>query len=60
MRHIPANPAAELALPKYENRLAVWNLREEDVQRRSRPILDRPITAPSTCAGLRVSEACDL
>ena len=33
MRYIPINPAAELALPRYENRLAERILPEEDVQR---------------------------
>src|SRR5215831_3670874 len=33
MRHIPSNPAAEMALPRYEVRLAERILNEEDVQR---------------------------
>jgi site-specific recombinase XerD len=33
MRHIPANPAAELTLPRYEIRLAERILGEDDVRR---------------------------
>src|SRR5713226_8472779 len=33
MRYLPANPAAELPLPRYENRLAERILGEDDVRR---------------------------
>jgi integrase/recombinase XerD len=63
MRYLPANPAAELVLPRYENRLAERVLSEEDVQRllaaeaepRGRILLNLLYLA-----GLRVSEACNL
>jgi len=62
-RYLPANPAAELSLPRYENRLAERVLSEEDVQRllaaeaepRCRILLNLLYIA-----GLRVSEACNL
>jgi len=43
MRHLPANPALELALPAYENRLAERIVGEEDVQRPS-PASREPAT----------------
>jgi integrase/recombinase XerD len=63
MRHLPENPALELALPAYENRLAERIVGEEDLQRiiagepgtRNRILLNLLYTA-----GLRVSEACQL
>ena len=63
MRYLPANPAAELSLPRYENRLAERVLSEEDVfrllaaeaQPRCRIMLNLLYLA-----GLRVSEACNL
>ena len=63
MRYLAANPAAELVLPRYENRLAERVLSEEDIQRllaaegapRCRILLNLLYLA-----GLRVSEACSL
>jgi len=63
MRHLAENPALELALPAYENRLAERIVGEEDVRRivagepgtRNRILLNLLYTA-----GLRVSEACQL
>jgi integrase/recombinase XerD len=63
VRHLAENPALELALPSYENRLAERIVGEEDVQRivagepgmRNRILLNLLYTA-----GLRVSEACQL
>jgi integrase/recombinase XerD len=62
-RHLSANPAQELALPAYENRLSERIVAEEDVRRmiageqkpRNRILLNLLYTA-----GLRVSEACQL
>src|SRR5262249_14906733 len=63
MRHIPSNPAAEMALPRFEVRLAARILSEEDVQRilvaQQRP-RDRILLQLLYGAGLRVSEACHL
>jgi integrase/recombinase XerD len=63
MRYIPANPSAELVLPRYECRLAERILPEEDVQ-----LMLAAEASPRDCillqvlytAGLRVSEACGL
>jgi integrase/recombinase XerD len=63
LRHISTNPAAELALPHYENRLAERVLSEGDVQRlltaEGEP-RDRILLNLLYFAGLRVSEACGL
>jgi integrase/recombinase XerD len=63
MRCLPVNPAAELALPSYENRLAERILAEEDVQRiigtKTEP-RDHVLLNLLYVAGLRVSEACGL
>ena len=63
MRYIPVNPAAELALPSYENRLAERILAEEDVHRilaaKAEP-RDHILLNLLYVAGLRVSEACGL
>ncbi|HYW48246.1 MAG TPA: tyrosine-type recombinase/integrase [Bryobacteraceae bacterium] len=63
MRSIPVNPAAELALPRYENRLAERVMSEEDVQRllsaETHP-RDHILLNLLYFAGLRVSEACSL
>jgi integrase/recombinase XerD len=63
MRHIPVNPAAELALPSYENRLAERILDEEDVHRIIAANVeprDHVLLNILYGAGLRVSEACGL
>jgi integrase/recombinase XerD len=63
MRYIPANPAAELALPVYESRLAERIVSEEDVRRLLAADLaprDRILLELLYTAGLRVSEACRL
>jgi integrase/recombinase XerD len=61
--HLSSNPASELALPAYENRLAERIMTVEDVQR----MLTAEIHARNRIlhillhvAGLRVSEACRL
>jgi len=63
MRFIPVNPAAELPLPRYENRLAERVLSEGDVHRllsgEAQP-RDRTLLNLLYFAGLRVSEACSL
>src|SRR5712691_10603131 len=62
-RYLAVNPAAELALPAYENRLAERILAEEDVQRmlaaETEP-RDRILLRLLYAAGLRVSEVCHL
>jgi integrase/recombinase XerD len=63
MLYISANPAAELALPIYENRLAERILGEEDVHQllaaEASP-RDQILVSLLYAAGLRVSEACHL
>ena len=63
MRYLPANPAAELALPSYEQRLAERIVGEEDVTRMLQADAgprDRVLLRLLYAAGLRVSEACGL
>jgi len=61
--YLPANPARELPLPSYENRLAERILPEEEVQRllaaETGP-RDHVLLNLIYIAGLRVSEACQL
>jgi len=62
-RYLPVNPAGELTLPSYENRLAERILAEEDVQRMlaaDTELRDRILLRLLYGAGLRVSEACSL
>ena len=63
MRYLPVNPAAELTLPSYENRLAERILGEEEVQRmlaaETEP-RNRLLLRLLYAAGLRISEACSL
>jgi integrase/recombinase XerD len=63
MRHVTINPAAELALPRYEVRLAERILGEEDVQRMLAADIeprDRNLLQVLYAAGLRVGEVCHL
>ena len=63
MHHIPVNPAAELALPRYEVRLAERILPEEDVQRMLAADAgprDRVLLHLLYGGGLRVGEVCNL
>jgi integrase/recombinase XerD len=63
MRYLPANPATELALPCYENRLAERIVGEQEVQRLVEADAgprDRALLRLLYAAGLRVSEACAL
>ena len=63
MRFIDSNPAAELPLPVYENRLAERILWEQDVQEilaAEDGLRDRALLHLLYAGGLRVSEACRL
>ena len=63
MRYLPVNPAAELALPSYEQRLAERIVGEEDVARMLEADVgprDRVLLKLLYAGGLRVSEACGL
>jgi integrase/recombinase XerD len=63
LHYIPANAAAELALPSYEKRLAERIVEEEDVARMLEAEAgrrDRVLLRLLYGAGLRVSEACQL
>jgi integrase/recombinase XerD len=63
MRYLPGNPAAELVLPSYENRLAERIVGEDDVRRLVEADAgprDRALLRLLYAAGLRVSEACGL
>jgi integrase/recombinase XerD len=63
MRHVTINPAAELALPRYEVRLAERILGEEDVRRMLAAdieLRDRNLLQVLYIGGLRVGEACNL
>jgi integrase/recombinase XerD len=63
MRYIASNPAAELALPSYEHRLAERIVGEQEVRRLleiAGDARDRVLLAVLYAAGLRVSEACGL
>jgi integrase/recombinase XerD len=63
MHYLQANPAAELALPAYESRLAERIMPEEDLQRVLAVDLaprDQVLLRLVYTAGLRVSEACGL
>ena len=61
MRYVSANAAAELPLPRYENRLAERVLSKGDVQRLlsgEAPLRDRMLLSRLYFGGLHVSEAC--
>lgn len=62
-RYIVANPAAELVLPSYENRLSERIVGEMEVRRlleTAEGARDRVLLGLLYAAGLRVSEACGL
>lgn len=63
MHYLAANPATELALPRYENRLAERIMPEQDVREMLAACTeprDRVLLHLLYSAGLRVSEACHL
>jgi integrase/recombinase XerD len=63
MHYIPANPAAELALPRYERRLTERILSKQDLYRilaADAKARDHILLNLLYVAGLRVSEACGL
>jgi integrase/recombinase XerD len=63
MRYLDVNPAAELELPAYENRLAERIVTEDDVLRMlaaETDPRDKTLVRLLYAAGLRVSEACGL
>jgi len=63
MRYLPANPAAELLLPSYENLLAERIVGEDDVARMlaaETTLRDGLLLRLLYGAGLRVSEVCAL
>jgi len=63
MHYLAANPASELALPRYENRLAERIMPEQEVKQMLEAgagSRDRVLLHLLYSAGLRVSEACHL